>query len=141
MSRKDIKNSILEKQNMAEEQAALVRNALELSEDFVISCVHKYICYKFFLDPEEVRGLSLNKMALLSIEKALEMKIPLAGPTEKATTCGSAGSAAMKIALLLTAMKKDFGVEIPPAKLGFAKDTEEVGRLVYHGYSKNRILS
>ncbi|MBQ7447713.1 MAG: hypothetical protein IJV59_07145 [Eubacterium sp.] len=132
MSRKDIKNSILEKQNKAEEQAALVRNALELSEDYVISCVHNYICYKFFLDPEEVWGLSLNKMALRSIEKALEMKIPIAGPTEKATTCGSAGSAAMK---------KDFGVEIPPAKLGFAKDTEEVGRLVYqslerrsHGY-------
>ncbi len=137
MSRKDIKNSILEKQNLAEKQAALVRNAPELSEDYVVSCVHNYICHKFFLDPEEVRGWSLNKMAMHSIEKALEMKIPIAGPTEKATTCGSAGSAAMKIALLLNAVRKDFGVDIPPSKLGFAKNSEEVGKLVYAGISKN----
>ncbi len=131
MSRKDIKDGILSLSRKADEQAALVRNTPELPKEDVIACVHNYVCYKFFLDPRETQGLSLNRMALMSIEKALEMKIPIAGPTEKATTCGSAGSAAMKIALLLNAMRKDFGADIPPAKLGMAKDTGEAGSLVY----------
>ncbi len=131
MGRKEIKEKILNLSNLAEEQAALVQSAPELSEDYVIEHVHRYICYKFFLDPDEMKGISLNQMAILSLEKALQMKIPIAGPSERATTCGSAGSAAMKIALLLNALKKDFQADIPPAKLGFAKDTVEAGQLVY----------
>ena len=138
MDRKSIKDKILKTQDRAQEIAASVRQVANLNEKDLQESVHKYVCYKFLLDPEESRGLSMTGMANKSIERAVELKIPIAKEGEKATTCGAAGSSAMKIALLLNAIKKDFSVEIEPHRLGFAKDTYEVGSLVYHAIKKNR---
>ena len=132
LERKSIKEQILKTQGMAQEIAAAVRKAANLTEKDLQESVHRYVCYKFLLEPEESRGLSMTGMANKSIERALELKIPIAREGEKATTCGAAGSSAMKVALLLAAIKKDFMVEIEPHRLGFAKDTYEVGSLVYH---------
>lgn len=129
--RKTIKDQILKQQDRAQEIAFSVRQAVNPTEKDLQECVHKYVCYKFLLDPEESRSLSMTAMANKSIERAVELKIPIAKEGEKATTCGAAGSSAMKVALLLTAIKKDFQVEIEPHRLGFAKDTFEIGSLVY----------
>lgn len=141
MDRKSIKDKILKTQDRAQEIVASVRQAANLTEKDLQESVHKYVCYKFLLDPEESRGLSMTGMANKSIERAVELKIPIAKEGEKATTCGAAGSSAMKVALLLAAIKKDFMVEIEPHRLGFAKDTYEVGSLVYRAMQKNGITN
>ena len=135
--RKTIKDQILKQQNKAQDIAFSVRQAVNLTETDLGEAVHKYVCYKFLLDPEESRGLSMTAMANKSIERAVELKIPIAKDGEKATTCGAAGSSAMKVALLLAAIKKDFQVEIEPHRLGFARDTGEIGRLVYQALQGN----
>lgn len=135
--RKKIKDQILKQQDKAREIAFSVRQAVTLTETDLGEAVHKYVCYKFLLDPEESRGLSMTAMANKSIERAVELKIPIAKDGEKATTCGAAGSSAMKVALLLAAIKKDFQVEIEPHRLGFARDTGEIGRLVYQALQGN----
>ncbi|MBR3244903.1 MAG: hypothetical protein IKF90_19810 [Parasporobacterium sp.] len=129
--RRAIKEQILKQLGRAQEAASSVRQAADLTEEDVQEHVHRYVCYKFLLDPEESRGLSITAMANKSIERAVELKIPIAKEGEKATTCGAAGSSAMKVALLLNAIKKDFQVEIEPHRLGFARDTNEIGSLVY----------
>lgn len=129
--RQQIRDRILAQGDRAAEQARLARTTPDASKEFIEACVHRYVCYKFLLEPEECRGLTMSELADRSIEKALDMKIPLAKESEVATTCGAAGSAAMKIALLLTAVKKDFDVTIDPRRLGFVKDTAELGELVY----------
>lgn len=129
--REQIRDQILARRDRALEQARLARETPDPSRQFITACVHSYVCFKFLLDPEEGRGLTMSELAEKSIEKSLDMKIPLAKESEVATTCGAAGSAAMKIALLLTAVKKDFDVTIDPRRLGFVKDTEELGDLVY----------
>lgn len=128
---------ILNQTHQALEMARLAVSTPALSESEVIEYVHRYVCYKYLLDPEESRGLSMTAMADKSIEKALKLHIPIAKEGEVATTCGAAGSSAMKVALLLHAMKKDFQVEIEPHKLGFARDTVEVGKLVYQAFCCN----
>ena len=135
--RKTIKDQILKQQDKARDIAFSVRQAVNLTETDLGEAVHKYVCYKFLLDPEESRGLSMTAMANKSIERAVELKIPIAKDGEKATTCGAAGSSAMKVALLLAAIKKDFQVEIEPHRLGFARDTGEIGRLVYQALQGN----
>ena len=129
--RRAIKEQILKQLGRAQEVASSVRQAADLTEEDIQEHVHRYVCYKFLLDPEESRGLSITAMANKSIERAVELKIPIAKEGEKATTCGAAGSSAMKVALLLNAIKKDFQVEIEPHRLGFARDTNEIGSLVY----------
>ncbi len=129
--RQQIRDRILAQGDRAAEQARLARTTPDASKESIEACVHRYVCYKFLLEPEECRGLTMSELADRSIEKALDMKIPLAKESEVATTCGAAGSAAMKIALLLTAVKKDFDVTIDPRRLGFVKDTAELGELVY----------
>ncbi|MGN1004158.1 MAG: hypothetical protein ACI4O5_04910 [Oscillospiraceae bacterium] len=129
--REQIRDRILARRDRALEQARLARETPDASREFITDCVHSYVCCKFLLEPEECRGLTMAELAEKSIEKALDLKIPLAKESEVATTCGAAGSAAMKIALLLTAVKKDFAVEIDPRRLGFVKDTAELGDLVY----------
>ena len=135
--RRAIKEQILKQQDLAQEVASSVRQAADLTEEDVQEHVHRYVCYKFLLDPEESRGLSITAMANKSIERAVELKIPIAKEGEKATTCGAAGSSAMKVALLLNAIKKDFQVEIEPHRLGFARDTNEIGSLVYQAIRKD----
>lgn len=129
--RQQIRDQILAQGNRAAEQAQMARATPDASREFVEACVHRYVCCKFLLDPEECRGLTMSELADKSIEKALDMKLPLVKESEVATTCGAAGSAAMKIALLLTALKKDFQVVINPRRLGFVRDTAELGDLVY----------
>ncbi len=129
--RERIRDQILARGDRALEQARLARTTPDASRAFLLGCVHSYVCYKFLLEPEECRGLTMSELAEKSIERALDLKLPLAKESEVATTCGAAGSAAMKIALLLTAVKKDFEVTIDPRRLGFVRDTEELGDLVY----------
>ena len=129
--REQIRDAILARGNRAAEQARLARTAENPSKEWIETCVYHYVCYKFFLEPEECRGLTMSELAEKSLEKALDMKIPLAKESEMATTCGAAGSTAMKIALLLTALKRDFQVDIPPRTLGFVKDTAQLGDLVW----------
>lgn len=129
--RQQIRDQILAQGSRAAEQARMARTTPDAPKEFIESCVHRYVCCKFLLDPEECRGLTMSELADRSIEKALDMKLPLAKESEVATTCGAAGSAAMKIALLLTALKRDFQVAIDPRRLGFVRDTAELGDLVY----------
>lgn len=129
--REQIRDQILARANRAMEQARLARAAEPPTRELIETCIHNYVCYKFLLEPEENVGLTMSELADRSIEKALDMKIPLAKESEITTTCGAAGSSAMKIALLLTAVKKDFQVTIDPRRLGFVKDTTELADLVY----------
>lgn len=128
--REQIRDEILARGNRAALQARLAREP-GATQETVAACVHNYVCYKFLLEPEEGAGVTMSELADMSLERALDMKLPLAKESEIATTCGAAGSAAMKIALLLVAVKKDFQVEIDPRRLGFVKDTAELGELVY----------
>ena len=137
--RQQIRDRILAQGDRAAEQARLARTTPDASKESIEAYVHRYVCYKFLLEPEECRGLTMSELADRSIEKALDMKIPLAKESEVATTCGAAGSAAMKIALLLTALKKDFQVVINPRRLGFVRDTAELGDLVYRAMQREEV--
>lgn len=136
--RQEIRDRILNRAARAREQVELARSTPEASRELVTACVHRYVCYKFFLEPEENLGLTMSELAERSIEKALDMKLPLARESELTTTCGAAGSTAMKIALLLTAVKKDFQVDIDPRRLGFVRDTDELGGLVWQAMREER---
>lgn len=129
--RKEIKEKLLHNKNTALEQARLARIAPDVPKAHVIQYVHNYVCYKFFLNPEDWKDELLYHLAEKSIEEAIHMKIPFAKESEMATTCGAAGSAAVKVGLLMVAIKKDFQVEIPSHKMAFAKNTEALGELVY----------
>lgn len=137
--RQDIRDRILKRVDRAREQVELARTAPDATQELVTACVHRYVCYKFFLEPEENLGLTMAELAERSIEKALDMKLPLAKESEITTTCGAAGSSAMKIALLLTAVKKDFQVDIDPRRLGFVRDTGELGELVWRAMRGERV--
>lgn len=136
--RKDIKERILKQNIRALEQAQQVVQTPELSEAAVKECVHLYICFKLYLEPEECWGMMLFQMAVKSIEQSIAMKLPLVREGETAVTCGAASSEAMKIALLLTALQKDFRVKLDSKKLGFARDTEAVGCMVWDARKKGR---
>lgn len=132
MSRKDVKEQIIHFSQIAEEQARNVCSSADpLSEKELADCVHRYVCARFFLDPSADPNRLLYHLAVDSIEQAVRMKIPIAKESEMATTCGGAGSAAVKVALLMVAVKRDFQVEIPPEKLAFVKNTKELGHMVY----------
>lgn len=133
--RKEIKERILLQSNQALIEAKAVTSApYPLSLKEITEHVHRYVCCKFYLDAESSRQMSLFQMAKASIEKALQMQLPLVKEGEVATTCGAAASEAMKVALLLTALQKDFRVSLDASKLGFAKNTCEVGKIVWEAY-------
>ena len=129
--REQIKKDILARSNLAGGCIDRIKNTQEITEAEVVSLVHEYVCLKFFLTIEETAGMSLNEMAMLSIDRAYEMNLPVAKESERATTCGTAGSAPMKIALLLNAIRKDLDLKVEPHRLGLVKDTAELGTLIY----------
>lgn len=129
--RKEIKEKLLYNKKISLEQAHLARIAPDVPKTQILQYVHNYVCYKFFLNPQDWGDELLYHLAEKSIEEAIRMKIPFAKESEMATTCGAAGSAAVKVGLLMTAIQKDFQVELPVSKMAFAKNTKELGELVY----------
>lgn len=138
-AREQIRDQILLRGNRAVEQAQLARAMPDPSREWIGMCVHNYVCHKLFLEPEHCVGLTMAELAEASMERALDMKIPIAKESERATTCGFAGSAEMKIALLMTALKKDFDVVISPFRLGFVRDTQELADLVWRAMNGERV--
>lgn len=131
-SRKEIKNKIVHFNKVAQEQVERACScAKPPSEELIADCIHRYVCAKFFLDPATDPERLLYHLAVDSIEQAVHMKIPIAKESEMATTCGGAGSAAVKVALLMVAIKRDFRIDIPPEQLAFVKNTKELGHVVY----------
>jgi len=129
--RQEIRDRILARSDGAARCAAMVRDAIDPDREFVKECVHRYVCYKYSLEFEEARGLSMLKLAEMSLDKALELGIPFEKNAEQVTTCGMAGSAVMKIALLLKAAANDFNIKADPGTLGKVNSTEELGELVW----------
>ncbi|MCC8120406.1 MAG: hypothetical protein LIO42_00070 [Oscillospiraceae bacterium] len=136
--RQQLVEQILARADLAQEQVRLARSTPNPTLPFIQACVHNYVCRKFLLDPEEGKGLTMSELANLSIERALDLKLPLAKESERATTCGAAGSAAMKRALCLVAVKRAFQVDIKPRRLGYVKDTAELGELVYQAMEEEK---
>ena len=96
------------------------------------------ICAEYLLPDTESPDQSLLDLARKSIERALELKIPIAGESERATTCGAAGTVAMKNALLFMALKKDLELDLSPAKVGAARNTNAIGDIVYDALSEQQ---
>ncbi len=136
--REQVKNEILGRARLADEQTELIKTTEGLSEEQVISAVHSYVCLKFFLDPSEGRDMTLYELAELSLDRSLEMDLPKVKESERATTCGMAGSAPMKIALLLNALKKALDLKVEPRRLGNISNTKELGILVYEEICRRR---
>ncbi|MGI6072864.1 MAG: hypothetical protein ACOX75_07690 [Lachnospiraceae bacterium] len=130
-SRELIRNQILLKAREADKMMKMILENPDLPKEMVCECVHKYVCSKFYLELEEAEGLTMSELAEKSIDKALDLGMPLAKENEMATTCGAAGDGPMKIALLLNTMKKDFQLTIEPRRLGMVADTKELGQLIY----------
>ncbi|MCD8211423.1 MAG: hypothetical protein LUC17_00130 [Oscillospiraceae bacterium] len=129
--RQEIRDRILRDSDSAVAEAGRVLASDSPDVDFVRVCIYRYVCKKFLLDPDDSGTKDLSELAELSIERMLDLHIPLSKESETATTCGAAGTTAMKIALLLTAVKKDFKADIDPHRLGLVRDTDELGSLVW----------
>lgn len=130
--REQIKNDIIAKAARASDEILLIKNTPDITREEVTASIHRYVCSKFFIEPEDTVGMTLNEMAEFSLDKALELKLPLARESERATTCGMAGSAPMKIALLLNALRKDLEIQVDLHRLGMVMNTDELGDLIFN---------
>lgn len=131
LMRKEIKDRLLAESDQAKNYIQKIRVIPDITLEQTRMLVHRYVCSKYLLPDTESPDQSLLELAQKSIERALELKIPIAKESERATTCGAAGTAAMKNALLFMALKKDLQMELSPAKLGAARNTNAIGGIVY----------
>ena len=136
--RKEIKDRLLKERDQATSYIQQIREIPDITLEQTRVLVHRYVCSKYLLPDSESRDQSLLDLAQKSIERALELKIPIAGESERATTCGAAGTVAMKNALLFMALKKDLELDLSPAKLGAARNTNAIGDIVYDALSEQR---
>ena len=136
--RKEIKNRLLKERDQAKNYIQQIREIPDITLEQTRVLVHHYVCSKYLLPDSESRDQSLLDLAQKSIERALELKIPIAGESERATTCGAAGTVAMKNALLFMALKKDLELDLSPAKLGAARNTNAIGDIVYDALSEHQ---
>ena len=136
--RKEIKDRLLKERDQATSYIQQIREIPDITLEQTRVLVHRYVCSKYLLPDSEARDQSLLELAQKSIERALELKIPIAGESERATTCGAAGTVAMKNALLFMALKKDLELDLSPAKLGAARNTNAIGDIVYDALSEQR---
>ena len=132
--RKNIVSRILLQQNEALQFSSYVVDGTGYSRDEVLNCVHQYVCAKFLLDPSESCEESLYTLAEKSIEKAISSGIKVSAESESVMNCGTAGTAAIKISLLLMALRRDFHAELSFESLGKARHTRDLGMLVAEHY-------
>ena len=131
LMRKEIKECLLEQRDQAKNCMRQIREIPDITLEQTRMLVHRYVCSKYLLPDTESPDQSLLDLAQKSIERALELKIPISKESERAVTCGAAGTVAMKNALLFMALKKDLQMDLSPAKLGAARNTNAIGDIVY----------
>lgn len=102
--------------------------------------VVRFVAAKFRLSDEEAReaGDGLEALAQASLAKMLRIAPELVGREDRAANCDGADSATVKQALVIMALRREFGVELDCFKAGLAATTGELAALVWAAVRDDR---
>ncbi|MGN0038017.1 MAG: hypothetical protein ACI36Y_02625 [Coriobacteriales bacterium] len=115
------------------DEFARARAAGQLAPEQVEGLVERFVLAKFRLTPQEAapaRGC-IEELAQLSLAKMLRIAPELVAAEDKPANCDGADSATVKQALMLMALKKEFGVEFDGFQAALCADVAQLAALVW----------
>lgn len=113
----------------------------ELTRQRCEELVRRFVAAKFRLGEDEARaaGDRLEALAQASLAKMLRIAPELVGREDRAANCDGADSATVKQALVIMALRREFGIEIDCFKAGLAPTTGALAGLVWEAVQRSGI--
>ena len=108
--RKEIKNKILKGKNCSEECVTYIKTNKNLSKDDFAKVFTNYLCYKFFLEPQEIKTDDFYEICQFSVDKTSKLPPGTIDASEAASKCGGATTAMNKKILFLLAIRRELDV-------------------------------
>jgi len=130
----EAKKKLLASRQIAAAQVAAIlakRDSGTLTQEDVRQHLLEYILAKYMLDKGEAENRNLTSLAEQSLAKIVKIDKELIGNADKSPTCDGASSVDMKLALLIAATQKEFGVKLNGIEAAFAETSDDLADLVW----------
>lgn len=130
----EAKKKLLASRQIAAAQAAAIlakRDEGTLTAQEVREHFYAYVLAKYMLEDDEAESRNLTSLAGQSLAKIIKIDKALLGNADKSPTCDGASSVDMKLALLIAATQREFGVKLNGIEAAFAETSDELADLVW----------
>ena len=101
------------------------------TKEFVREQISKFILIRYFLEDEDVSGMSFDEIAELSVARSANVAKDLVKELDTSVDCMGASSLTSKKAMLFRQMEKLLDIQFPAMKTALVESLDDIGDLVY----------
>ena len=108
-----------------------LKNSMTPTRDFVREKISRFILIRYFLDDEDVNGLTFDEIAERSVAKSANVSKDMVKELDTSVDCMGASSLTSKKAMLFRQMEKLLDIQFPAMKTAWVEKLDDIGDLVY----------
>ena len=113
-------------------------NCRPLSRELVRDQISQFVLIRYFLDDEDVRGLSFDEIAERSVAKSANVSKEMVKELDTSVDCMGASSLTSKKAMLFRQIEKLLDITFPAMKTAWVEKLNDIGDLVYDELCKKQ---
>lgn len=115
-----------------------LRDAKEPDRYFVRDRISRFILTRFFLEDEDISGMSFDEIAEKSVAKSANVSSSLVKELDTSVDCMGASSVTAKKAMLFRQIEKLLEITLPAMKTAWVDTLDDIGDLVYNELIKRQ---
>ena len=108
-----------------------IKNSPVLTRENVVKEISEFVLIRYFLDDEDVSGLSFDEIAERSVAKSANVAKELVKELDTSVDCMGASSMTVKKAMLFRQIEIALDIQFPAMRTAWVEKLEEIGDLVY----------
>jgi len=125
-----VRRELLEHTAAAAREARFIRECRPPRWEYIREHLRAYILAKYMLPEGRCKSGSIRDLTEASLAYMMQVSPDLVAVLDTARSCAGATSATVKKALLLQAMERELGIQLPADKAVAAPDVDALARLI-----------
>ena len=115
-----------------------IKNCKDLTREFIREQISGFVLIRYFLEDEDVSGLSFDEIAARSVAKSADVAKELVRELDTSVDCMGASSLTVKKAMLFRQIEKLLDITLPAMQTAWVETLDDIGDLVYEELRKER---
>ena len=115
-----------------------LKNSKTPTREFVRERISQFVLIRYFLDDEDVSGLSFDEIAEKSVAKSANVSKDMVKELDTSVDCMGASSLTSKKAMLFRQIEKLLGITFPAMQTAWVETLDDIGDLVYNELCKKQ---
>ena len=108
-----------------------IKNSRPLTRELVREQISQFILIRYFLDDEDVSGLSFDEIAERSVAKSANVSKDMVKELDTSVDCMGASSLTAKKAMLFRQIEKLLDITFPAMQTAWVETLDDIGDLVF----------